>query len=96
MSDEQNSPEMPEVAEGPGAAEFAVLEALRAEIEVLKDQRLRAMAETENLRRRAEKEKKEGETYAITKFARDMLGIADNFSRALAACPPASREAADP
>ena len=96
MSDEQNSPEMPDVAEGPGAAEFAVLEALRAEIEVLKDQRLRAMAETENLRRRAEKEKKEGETYAITKFARDMLGIADNFSRALAACPPAAREAADP
>jgi molecular chaperone GrpE len=96
MSDEQNSPEMPEVAEGPGAAEFAVLEALRAEIEVLKDQRLRAMAETENLRRRADKEKKESETYAITKFARDMLGIADNFSRALAACPPAAREAADP
>jgi molecular chaperone GrpE len=96
MGDEQNSPEMPDVAEGPGAAEFAVLEALRAEIEVLKDQRLRAMAETENLRRRADKEKKEGETYAITKFARDMLGIADNFSRALAACPPAAREAADP
>ena len=32
----------------------------------------------------------------MTKFARDMLGIADNFSRALAACPPAVREAADP
>ena len=94
MSDEQ-TPEMPEVAEGPGAAEFAVLEALRAEIETLKDQRLRALAEAENMRRRAEREKKESEQYAITKFARDMLGIADNFGRALAACPPQVREAAD-
>ena len=94
MSDEQ-TPEMPEVAEGPGAAEFAVLEALRAEIEVLKDQRLRALAEAENMRRRAEREKKEGEQYAITKFARDMLGIADNFARALAACPPEARANAD-
>jgi molecular chaperone GrpE len=95
MSEEEQTPEMPEVAEGPGAAEFAVLEALRAEIEVLKDQRLRALAETENMRRRADREKKEGELYAVTKFARDMLGIADNFSRALAACPPEARAAAD-
>ena len=98
MSDEQ-TPEMPEGAANdpgaPGTAEFAVLEALRAEIEVLKDQRLRALAEAENMRRRAEREKKEGEQYAITKFARDMLGIADNFARALAACPPEARAAAD-
>src|SRR5579871_1631245 len=83
-------------SENPGAAEFAVLEALRAEIEALKDQRLRALAEAENIRRRAEREKSEASQYAVTKFARDMLGIADNFSRALAACPPAAREAADP
>lgn len=54
------------------------------------------MAEAENVRRRAEREKKESEIYGITKFARDMLSIADNFSRALAACPPELREAADP
>jgi molecular chaperone GrpE len=100
MSEDPN-PEMPEIVEGarndaPGAAEFAVLEALRAEIEVLKDQRLRALAEGENIRRRAEKEKGEAGVYAVTKFARDMLGIADNFARALAACPPAIRDAADP
>src|SRR6202021_764030 len=94
MSDEQN-PENPEANDNPFAAEFAVLEALKAEVESLKDQRLRAMAETENVRRRAEKEKTEASQYAVTKFARDMLGIADNFSRALAACPPAAREAAD-
>ena len=54
MNDDQN-PEMPDVAENPHAAEFAVLEALKAEVETLKDQRLRALAEVENIRRRAEK-----------------------------------------
>ena len=97
MNDQQDQDnDLPEIAEGPGAAEFAVLEALRAEIETLKDQRLRALAETENMRRRADREKKEGEQYAVTRFARDMLGIADNFGRALAACPKEAREAADP
>jgi molecular chaperone GrpE len=98
MSDEQ-TPEMtaePSADENPHAAEFAVLEALKAEVESLKDQRLRAMAEAENVRRRGEKERSEASQYAVTKFARDMLGIADNFSRALAACPPAARDAADP
>ena len=97
MSDDGKKPEPPESAnDNPFGAEFAVLEALKNENESLKDQRLRALAEVENVRRRAEREKAEASQYAVTKFARDMLGIADNFSRALAACPPALREAADP
>ena len=83
-------------SENPHAAEFAVLEALRAENEALKDQRLRALAEAENIRRRAEKEKADASQYAVTKFARDMVGIADNFARALAAVPASVRDAADP
>ena len=83
-------------SENPHAAEFAVLEALKAENEALKDQRLRALAEAENIRRIAARDKAEASQYAVTKFARDMLGIADNFARALAACPAAVREAADP
>src|SRR3954467_13899726 len=82
-------------SENPHAAEFAVLQTLQAEVEILKDQRLRALAEAENIRRRAEREKAEASQYAVTKFARDMLGITDNFARALAACPPAIRETAD-
>ena len=70
-------------AENPHAAEFAVLEALKAEVEVLKDQRLRALAEVENIRRRADKEKADASQYAVTKFARDMVAIADNFARAI-------------
>src|SRR5580692_8804607 len=83
-------------SENPHAAEFAVLEALKTEVESLKDQRLRALAEVENIRRRAEREKTEAGQYAVTKFARDMVGIADNFARALAAVPPQVRDAADP
>jgi molecular chaperone GrpE len=83
-------------SENPHAAEFAVLQTLQAEVETLKDQRLRALAEAENIRRRAEKEKNEASQYAVTKFARDMVGIADNFARALAAVPAEVRAAADP
>ena len=83
-------------SENPHAAEFAVLQTLQAEVESLKDQRLRALAEVENIRRRAEKEKNDASQYAVTKFARDMVGIADNFARALAAVPAEARAAADP
>ncbi|HTC83256.1 MAG TPA: nucleotide exchange factor GrpE [Rhizomicrobium sp.] len=97
MSDDQNNnPSAANDGENPFAAEFAVLEALKAEVESLKDQRLRALAEVENVRRRAEKERADASQYAVTKFARDMLGIADNFARALAAVPADIRAAADP
>ena len=93
MSDEPT--QLPD-SENPHAAEFAVLQTLQAEVESLKDQRLRALAEVENIRRRAEKEKNDASQYAVTKFARDMVGIADNFARALAAVPADVRAAADP
>ena len=97
MSDEPDNDrgQLPD-SENPHAAEFAVLQALQDEVASLKDQRLRALAEAENIRRRADKEKTEASQYAVTKFARDMLGIADNFARALAAVPAHIRDAADP
>ncbi len=97
MSDDQNNEraQLPD-SENPHAAEFAVLQALQDEVASLKDQRLRALAEAENIRRRADKEKADASQYAVTKFARDMLGIADNFARALAAIPAPVRDAADP
>lgn len=61
------------------------LEAANAEIENLRDAVLRAMAEGENIRRRSEREKQESRIYAIDKFARDLLPIADVLGRALAA-----------
>ena len=72
------------------------VETLRTEAADLRDRLLRALAEADNTRKRAERERQDASQYAVTKFARDMLQIADNFARALAACPQAVREAADP
>lgn len=63
-----------------------------AEVRDLKDRLLRAAAETENLRRRTEREKTDLRKYAVTGFARDMLVLADNLSRALAAMPTDRRQ----
>jgi len=63
------------------------VEALAAEIQALKEQVLRYAAEAENTKRRAEREMNDARAYAITKFARDLLAVADNFDRALAAAP---------
>jgi molecular chaperone GrpE len=71
-------------------------DALRVELADMRDRLLRALADAENTRRRAEREKQDATQYAVTRFARDMLQIADNFARALTACPPEVREAADP
>lgn len=70
----------------------AVLEARVKELEGqqadLTDRLLRAHAEMDNLRKRTEREKSESAKYAITKFALDIVGISDNFQRAVAAVPP--------
>ena len=92
MSDENGREPQSEQSEVPPDE----LETLRAEAADLRDRLLRALADLENTRRRAERERQDASQYAVTRFARDMLAIADNFSRALAACPPELREAADP
>lgn len=77
-------------------AEFDVaeaLETLQAENAALRDQALRYAAEAENTKRRAEREANDARAFAIQKFARDLLGVADNLSRALQHAP---REDADP
>jgi len=67
-------------------------EALTAEIAELKDKLLRSIAETENLRRRAEREREEARAYAATAFARDMLNVGDNMNRALESLDAETRE----
>lgn len=65
----------------------AELEAQRAESIELKDKTLRVMAEMENLRRRTERDKSEFAKYAISEFARDVVGVGDNIRRAIEAMP---------
>ena len=92
MSEEPQSPEeTTEAAEGP-AGEVDVQAALEAEVAALKEQVLRYAADAENVRRRAERETNDARAYAIQKFARDLLGVADTLGRALAA-PPAGEDA---
>jgi molecular chaperone GrpE len=76
-----------EELEKKGPSEDQQPSALEGELATLKDQWLRAMAETENLRRRATRDREEALKYASTNFGRDMLAIADNLRRALESCP---------
>jgi molecular chaperone GrpE len=69
--------------------------ALEAEKADLKDKLLRTLADMENLRRRTEREVADARSYGMTKFARDMLGVADNLRRALESLPAEAREALD-
>jgi molecular chaperone GrpE len=76
--------------EGAAAAEEAQtpdFAALEAELAKARDDMLRALAEAENTRRRAERQVADARTYAIDRFAADMLPIADTLARALAAAP---------
>ena len=66
------------------------LAAAKQEAAQLKDQLLRALAEAENVRRRAQREREDAAKYAITNFARDVLQVSDNLHRALEAIPAAA------
>lgn len=72
----------------------AELIALSAERDELKDKLMRALAEAENTRRRAERDRKDAEAYGGTKLARDLLSVHDNMERALAAADDAAKAAA--
>lgn len=63
-----------------------------AELAEVRDKLLRALAETENQRRRAQREREEAQRYAAAAFAKDMLDVADNLHRALASVPPGAAE----
>lgn len=61
----------------------------------MKDRLLRAMAEAENVRRRSERERTEAQKFGISRFARDLLSVADNLRRAIDAVPAEKREELD-
>jgi molecular chaperone GrpE len=77
-------------AGAPGPDELLV--ALSAETADLKDRLLRAHAEMENMRKRTEREKEEIAKYAVTRLARDVVTVGDNFQRAIDAVPAGAAE----
>lgn len=62
-------------------------EALQAELDQVKEQAMRALAEAENTRRRAQKEREDATKFAVSGFAKDLLEVSDNLRRALDAMP---------
>ncbi len=74
-------------AEAAAAALADRVNALEAEAQTLRDDRLRALAEAENARRRAQKDRDEAKRYGAAALARDVVSVADNLTRALAAMP---------
>lgn len=80
MTDETNAAASETIAE-------ATPEALQAELAKARDDMLRALAEVENTRRRAERQAQEARAYAIDRFAADLLPVADTLLRALQAAP---------
>ncbi|MBB1179812.1 nucleotide exchange factor GrpE [Pseudomonas sp. FW305-3-2-15-E-TSA4] len=66
---------------------LAPLDAVIAERDEWKDRALRVAAEMENLKRRSEAQQNDARAYAIQRFAKDLLGVADNLERALMAAP---------
>ena len=69
--------------------------ALKEEVAASKDRLLRFAAESENQKKRLEREKAEATLYAASNFARDLLAVADSLSRALSAVPEGERDIID-
>ena len=68
-----------------GAADAPEEETIEDKLAAANDQLLRALAELENTRRRAERDRGEALKYGAMSFARDIVGVADNLARALKA-----------
>lgn len=93
MPEDKNNPESETLPPEEGlsaeaaAEEPITVDQLQAELDKMKDQWLRALADMENSRRRMIKEREESQKFAITSFARELLSVADNLRRALETCP---------
>lgn len=79
-----------------GSEEQDEVETLRAERDALQDKFMRALADAENARKRAAKDRTEAENYGGSKLARDMLPVYDNMKRAVESVTDEQREVAGP
>ncbi|MDV7210543.1 molecular chaperone GrpE [Azotobacter beijerinckii] len=95
MADEQNldnqTPEATPAAEGAAAGEdlAARVQALEEQLAAAQDQSLRAVAELQNVRRRAEQDVEKAHKFALERFAQDLLGVVDSLERGVELSDPA-------
>ncbi|MCF6291778.1 MAG: nucleotide exchange factor GrpE [Robiginitomaculum sp.] len=96
MNNEQDQPETEETPDNvtPIEEQLDPVIALQGELEIANDRTLRLAAELENLRKRSQRDIADAKRYAVTRFAEDMLNVADNLSRALDNVPAEAREEA--
>jgi molecular chaperone GrpE len=90
LSPESENPASPPEATAEGLA--ARVAELEAELAAANEKTLRAMAETENVRRRLEQAAEDRGKFAVNGFAKDMLPVADNLRRALDSLPADAKE----
>lgn len=93
MSQEETASPQVEPEDVEVSAGESELEVMRAERDELRDKFMRVLADAENSRKRAERDRKEAEMYGGTRLARDLLPVYDNLNRAIQAIPEESREA---
>ena len=85
MPDNNPLPEDVDLQEIEAFLEQEQIEALAAERDEYRDKFMRALADAENSRKRADRDRREAEQYGSTRLARDLLPVFDNLNRALAA-----------
>ena len=90
----ENSQAAESVAEEVESDSSATIEQLQAQVAELREELLRAHAEMQNLRRRAERDVENAHKYALDKFVADIVSVADNLERAIAAIDPEVEAAA--
>ncbi len=93
LAEEVAEAEAAEAAEIEAEAEAEAEPDLAAQVQELNDKLLRAMAEAENTRRIAAREKADAAKYAVTNFARDILRVADNLNFAMMSVSDEARKA---
>ncbi len=69
---------------------------LEAELAKVKDAAMRSLAEADNIRKRSERAQADASKFAVSKFAKDLLDVADNFRRALDSIPQEQKDSEDP
>jgi molecular chaperone GrpE len=95
MTETPNTPETETTSDAAQAAETETSSAesrvaeLEAEVAKYKDQALRALAEQENVRRRAQRDREDALKFATSGFAKDLVSVADNLRRAIDSVPEA-------
>lgn len=98
MTETPNTPETEAAAEAADveiASPEARIAELEAEVAKFKDQALRALAEQENVRRRAQRDREDALKFATSNFAKDLVTVADNLRRAIDSVPDAQASSSD-